>query len=46
MGLAVVLGIARIHNGAVVVESEAQRGSTFRVYFPVHEDLPATDHIA
>jgi len=34
MGLALVLGIAREHNGAVTVESTPGRGSTFRVWFP------------
>lgn len=34
MGLAVVLGIARVHNGVVIVESEPGRGSKFQVYFP------------
>lgn len=35
MGLPVVLGILRAHNGAVTVESDIGRGSTFRVYLPV-----------
>ena len=35
MGLPVVLGIARAHNGGITVESEPGRGSTFRVYLPV-----------
>jgi PAS domain S-box-containing protein len=35
LGLSVVLGIARSHDGFVTVESEPGRGSTFRVYFPV-----------
>jgi two-component system cell cycle sensor histidine kinase/response regulator CckA len=35
LGLAVVLGIARAHQGAVSVGSEAGRGSTFRIYFPL-----------
>jgi PAS domain S-box-containing protein len=35
MGLPVVLGILRSHNGAVTVESEPGRGSTFRVFLPV-----------
>jgi PAS domain S-box-containing protein len=35
MGLAVVLGIVRAHGGGVMVESEAGRGSIFKVYFPV-----------
>jgi CheY-like chemotaxis protein len=35
MGLSVVLGIVRAHRGAVTVESEPGRGSTFRVFLPV-----------
>jgi PAS domain S-box-containing protein len=35
LGLAVVLGIARAHQGAVSVGSESGRGSTFRIFFPL-----------
>ncbi len=35
LGLPVVLGIVRGHHGAVAVESEPDRGSIFRVYFPL-----------
>jgi two-component system cell cycle sensor histidine kinase/response regulator CckA len=41
LGLAVVLGIVRAHRGAVTVESEAGRGSIFRVFLPL-----ATDDVA
>ena len=34
MGLAVVHGILLSHNGAVVVDSSRERGSTFNVYLP------------
>ena len=35
MGLAVVLGLTRTHDGIVTVESEQGRGSVFRVFLPV-----------
>jgi PAS domain S-box-containing protein len=35
MGLSVVLGIVRAHNGGITVESVSGRGSAFRVFFPV-----------
>ncbi|MCG8633637.1 MAG: response regulator [Desulfobacterales bacterium] len=54
MGLAVVMGIVKNHNGAVSVYSEAGMGTTFKVLFPVArgdesrpadvpEELPAGD---
>ncbi|MBC8031987.1 MAG: response regulator [Pyrinomonadaceae bacterium] len=44
MGLAVSFGIIRRHNGAVEVESEQGRGTTFRVSLPVATDeSPSTD---
>jgi PAS domain S-box-containing protein len=41
MGLPVVLGIVRAHNGAVSVESKPGRGSVFRIFLPVStEEIP------
>lgn len=39
MGLAVILGILRAHQGAVTVDSRPGQGSTFRVFLP----LPGAD---
>jgi len=42
LGLAVVLGTVRAHDGAIAVESAVGQGSRFRVYLPVCADpLPA-----
>ncbi len=37
LGMAAVLGIVRGHQGAIMIDSEFGRGTTFRVIFPVSE---------
>ena len=37
LGMSAVMGIIRIHNGALFVESEPDKGTTFRALFPVSE---------
>jgi len=47
LGLAVVQGIVKSHNGAVTVESEVGKGATFDVYLPViMRKLTAEEEIA
>jgi len=41
LGLAVILGIVRTHDGAVTVESKLCEGSKFQVFLPVStEKIP------
>jgi signal transduction histidine kinase len=42
LGLAVILGIVRGHRGAIRLESEPGRGTTFRVLFPCTERAAET----
>lgn len=40
MGLAVVLGIVKNHNAAIIVDSEAGKGATFSILFPTVTEKP------
>ena len=40
MGLAVVLGIVKNHNGAISVDSKPGRGTTFSILFPMTTEKP------
>ncbi|MBN1976275.1 MAG: PAS domain S-box protein [Anaerolineae bacterium] len=37
LGLAQVYGIVKQHGGAIRVETQAERGTTFSIYLPAHE---------
>jgi two-component system, cell cycle sensor histidine kinase and response regulator CckA len=41
LGMAAVLGIMRGHQGAIKICSEVSRGTTFKVLFPVTDELAA-----
>jgi two-component system cell cycle sensor histidine kinase/response regulator CckA len=43
MGLAMVYGVVKNHDGFVTVESEAGKGSTFTIYLPAVEKEAASD---
>jgi PAS domain S-box-containing protein len=40
LGLSTTLGIVQSHHGVVVVESEPNRGTTFKVFFPAAVEAP------
>ncbi len=42
MGLSAALGIAKAHEGFITVDSDPERGSRFRIYFP-QLDAPAQE---
>ncbi len=43
LGLAVVWGTVKDHNGYIDVQSEEGKGSAFTLYFPVTRETPARD---
>lgn len=40
LGLMIVQRIVRAHNGGIELDSHVGRGTTFRVWFPLHEKKP------
>ncbi|XSG76803.1 PAS domain S-box protein [Herpetosiphon llansteffanensis] len=43
LGLSVVDGIMKNHDGAITVYSQMNKGSTFRLYFPTTNELPTPE---
>ncbi|MDP3286108.1 MAG: transporter substrate-binding domain-containing protein [Desulfobacterales bacterium] len=46
LGLAVVWGTVKDHNGYINVQSEEEKGSTFTLYFPVTREVLSAEHVA
>jgi len=40
LGLAMVYGLVKQHEGFIIVDSELGKGSTFNIYFPLANNLP------
>ncbi len=45
MGLAVVFGIVKSHEGVITVASEPGKGSVFRIFLPVAGDTAKEEHV-
>ncbi len=45
MGLAIIHGIMKTYGGAIVVESQFGEGATFRVFFPLVENIASVERV-
>lgn len=45
MGLAVVHGIVKSHNGSIMISSKAGQGTAIRIFFPICEDMAKTEKV-
>jgi two-component system cell cycle sensor histidine kinase/response regulator CckA len=45
LGLAVVYGVVKNHDGLIDVESQRAHGTTFRLYFPIPAEVTSTTRI-
>ncbi len=43
LGTSAILGIVKSHHGALAFETEVDRGTTFRVYFPCRKEQAVTE---